>query len=103
MSKKRNILTVFEKFTRVFLLISNIYSTISNGIVPIVDINNQKPLIITNAVVGGISILISYTNECLKNSIHNHDIESEKPSLKASRSINIKEKINTWIPFNYSM
>ena len=100
---KRKTLVTCEKFTRISLLVTNFYSTVSNGLLSFASLEEQKYLIIVNAIIGGISVLFSYTNECLKNGIHNYDLEQEKPALKRSRSLNVKDRINTWIPFSYSM
>jgi hypothetical protein len=109
MCKTRKSLVIGELTTRILIGIFNLYTIISNGTIILSQNELQKYLIISNLVSGSSGLILTYINENLKNQISNYDTE-EGPRIGNRYAIRTRsdgkkdiKKLNSWIPFTYSM
>jgi hypothetical protein len=101
---KRKSLVIGELTTRILIGIFNLYTTISNGSILLSQNELQKYLIISNLISGSSGLILTYINESLKNQISNYDTDDNRH--RAIRSVideKPTKKLNSWIPFMYSM
>ena len=119
--KKRQSLVDGALATRCLVSIMNMYSVTVNGIA-MTSKNELTVYLIGSTIASGLlSIIFSYVNEVLKNRINNYDIDKQQQQVKRpvikidfsqarlaqdeEESIRKEEskKLNSWIPFLYSM
>lgn len=114
MCKTRKSLVIGELTTRILIGIFNLYTIISNGSILLTQNELQKYLIISNLVSGSSGLVLTYINESLKNQISNYDTDDtgtgnrqyNRRHVIRTRSVNgakSTKKLNSWIPFMYSM
>jgi hypothetical protein len=101
MCKTRQNLVACELITRILIGLFNVYTVISNGTIMLTQNELQKYLILSNIVSGSTGIVLTYINESLKNQISNYD--DDKKRHRVSRIEKPIKKLNSWIPFIYSM
>jgi NAD/NADP transhydrogenase beta subunit len=109
MCKTRKSLVIGELSTRILIGVFNLYTIISNGTIMLTQNELQKYLIISNLVSGSSGLILTYINESLKNQISNYDTEDtgnrRRRSIRtrSANGENPSKKLNSWIPFTYSM
>ena len=111
MCKTRKSLVIGELTTRILIGVFNLYTIISNGSILLTQNELQKYLIISNLVSGSSGLILTYINESLKNQISNYDTGDTGNRQYNRRAIrtrsangeNPSKKLNSWIPFMYSM
>ena len=111
MCKTRKSLVIGELTTRILIGVFNLYTIISNGSILLTQNELQKYLIISNLVSGSSGLILTYINESLKNQISNYDTVEDKIGIGNRRTIRTRsvigekptKKLNSWIPFMYSM
>jgi len=112
MCKTRKSLVIGELSTRILIGVFNLFTIISNGTIMLTQNELQKYLIISNLVSGSSGLILTYINESLKNQISNYDTDdtgnrqyNRRRSIRtrSANGENPSKKLNSWIPFTYSM